>query len=176
MPAANRFRLGRRGQGAIVVAATFGVLARQFTTPESTLHTLGTLLTVLWLPITIYVFIKLSDWFFKGRKGPRNFAPDTPSVHHLRIEATFRTEVPFERGADDSHLQCLLLLDSQAFTVRLLRPLGALPPAGEPTLVDVQFLRPWVALPRFPPGTAFHIVVGREAVGAGKALAVIAPA
>ena len=46
----------------------------------------------------------------------------------------------------------------------------------EATLVDVQFLRPSVALPRFPPGTEFHIVVGRDAIGSGKSLAVVTPA
>ena len=171
----TRLSLGRRGQGAFVVIATFGVMARAFAPPDSSLHTLGTLLTVLWLPIAIYAFMKLSDWFFKGRKGPRNFEADTPVVHHLRIEARFRSGVAFERGAEDARLQCILLLDSQAFTVRLLRPLGALPPAGESTLVDVQFLRPSVALPRFPPGTEFHIVIGRDAIGSGKALAVVTP-
>ena len=172
----RRLSLGRRGQGAFVVLATFGVMAREFAPPDSTLHTLGTLLSVLWIPIAIYAFVKLSDWFFKGRNAPPGFAPDMPVVHHLRIEATFRNAVAFERGPEDARLQCLLLLDSHAFTVRLLLPLGALPPAGEKTLVDVQFLRPSVALQHFPPGTEFHIVVGRDAIGAGKALAVVTPA
>jgi len=172
----KRLHLGRRGQGAVVVAATFGTMARTYAEPDTMLHTLGTLLTVLWIPIALYAFIQVSDWLFKGRKGPRTFGPDTPLVHHLRIEAMFTRPVPFERGTEDSQLQCLLLLDNQAFTVRLLRPLGALPPLGETTLVDVQFLRPSVALPSFPPGTTFHIVVGRDSVGSGKALAVVSGA
>ena len=169
----SRLSLGRRGQSAMVVAATLGGLARAFSPPDSALHTIGALFMVLWIPIAVYVFVKLSDWFFKGRKGPRNFTADTPVVHHLRIEATFNRAVAFERDAEDASLQCLLLLAGQAFTVRLLRPLGALPHPGETTLVDVQFLRPTVALPCFTPGTEFHIVVGRDAVGSGKALAVL---
>lgn len=169
----SRLRFGRRGQGTVVVVATLGTMAYALAPADSTLYTLGALFTVLWIPIAIYAFIKLSDWLFKGRKGPRSFASDTPVVHHLRIEATFRGAVAFERDAEDASLQCLLLVDSQAFTVRLLRPLGALPQPGETTLVDVQFLRPAVALPHLPAGTEFHIVVGRDAVGSGKVLAIL---
>ena len=171
----RRLSLGRRGQGAFVVLATFGVMAREFAPPDSTLHTLGTLLSVLWIPIAIYAFVKLSDWFFKGRNGPPGFAPDMPVVHHLRIEATFRNAVAFERGPEDARLQCLLLLDSHAFTVRLLLPLGALPPAGEKTrqwteedlrgAIGVAIERFLLSSPELVAGPLYDVeVTSREAV------------
>jgi hypothetical protein len=153
-----------------------GVLARLFAAPDSALHTLGTLLTVLWLPIGLYAFFNFSDWFFKSRQRPRGFAPDAPAIHHLRVEATFRSGVAFESGAGQERLQCLFLLGSHGFTARLLRPAGSLPPPDKPTIIDAQFLAPEVALRRFTPGTEFHIVVGRDAVGSGKAVSVITPA
>ena len=172
--AERRLRLGRRGHGALVVVATFGVLARLFAEPDSWLHTLGALLIMLWLPIALSGFMRFSDWYFGDRKRPRQFAADAPAVHHLRVEATFGNEIAFEPGAGEA-LQCLFLLGSHGFTARLLRPAGSLPPPGEATVIDAQFLAPEVALRRFAPGTEFHIVVGRDAIGSGKVLAALTP-
>ena len=170
--AVRRLRLGRRGQGVLVVLATFGALARLFSEPDAALHTLGALLMLLWLPIAFAGFMRFSNWFFTGRKAPRGFTAGAPATHHVRVEATFRGGFAFESGAGEA-LQCLFLLGSHAFTARLLRPGGSLPPPGEATVIDAQFLAPEVALRRFAPGTEFHIVLGRQAVGSGKVLAAL---
>lgn len=154
----------------LLAAAAVGAVVRQVADPASPVHDLGTLLLVLWLPAVGHVIGYLMKRFAPPA-GSAGFAPGAP------FEAERLAAVRFAAARPDlaPPLACTLLQGSEAFTARLRRTAeapdatgAAAATGGDEVPVELQFLVPAVALPRFAPGAAFRVVLGRSVVGEGR--------
>lgn len=156
----------------LLVFALGGGLVRWLAPQPSVARDLGSLLMVLWLPIVGNII----GWLIQRAKAPKQlppgFAPATVFEPHARIELrllaadTPRLSRPIRAGYFDG----ALVVGSQAFTTRL-----AVPPDGEPVpevpcTLQVQFLRPELALAQLTAGTRFALLSGRAVLGTGHVL------
>ena len=148
----------------LLLLAALGGVIRRYAPQPSTLHDIGTLLLVLWLPavgnLIAYLVRRIP------RRPPRPAAlPRTPfpaggafTPHlHAQLEAIDDPQV--------QETECLLLVAGQAFTARLALPVASALRAPQPQ--PIELLRPGAALPRLGAGTAFHLLVGTTAVAKG---------
>ncbi len=70
---------------------------------------------------------------------------------------------------------CTLVVGSEGFTARLAQPLAQWLAGPQPAVLQVQLLRPALALPRLPAGAPFSVLAGTRAVGTGRVLEVRQP-
>lgn len=164
IPAPTRIQSRRRLIVAVLLAlAVVGAFVRQLSEPGSLARDVGTLMLVLWVPAVGNIIGYLRTRFAR-RPAITGFAPQAP------FAADRLAEVRFAAARPDlaQPLPCILLQGSEGFTARLR---GGTAPADDedgPAAVEVQFLTPAVALPRFAPGAAFRVVLGRTVVGDGR--------
>jgi hypothetical protein len=157
---------------ALLLLAVLGGVIRKFAPQPSTLHDVGTLLLVLWLPavgnLIAYLVRRIPRRPAPAPTLPRAAFPESSAFKpnlHARLEAI---EDPQAQGtalaAQDA--ECLLLVGGQAFTGRLAQPVkqALLAPQPQP----IELLRPAAAMPQLAPGTAFHLLVGTTAVAKGR--------
>lgn len=151
--------------GLLIAAFSVGALLMLFTERGSALNDLGALLGLASLTIVSYVVFYFAKKRAPPVAAPPDFALDARFVAHLRVRlsplATQDGEAPavhFTLGARRYYL----LLGSEAFSVRLREDSAA------PGRFDAQFLRPEVALPRFPEGTTFRLLDGTQVVAEGS--------
>jgi hypothetical protein len=124
---------------------------------------------VLWLPAVGNLVGFAIQRFARRARAARDFVPHSPFRPHLR--AAFTPSVP--PGAapvQQSVERCTLILGQEGFTVRLAMPLGDLLATGQEQTVELELLRPALALPRLAPGTSFALRVGAVVVGHGRVL------
>jgi hypothetical protein len=130
---------------------------------------MGTLLLVLWLPIIGNVVA-----FFVNRARARRhpslaFEPGRPFAPHLLAQltpaATAQPAAAYAPAADERC--CTLVIASEGFTTRLAIPLADWLAAGHTQALELEFLRPTLAVPRFPPGTPFKVMAGSAVAGDG---------
>jgi hypothetical protein len=149
----------------LLLLAALGGVIRKFAPDPSTLHDLGTLLLVMWLPavgnLIAYLIRRLP------RRPPRPaslpvaaFPQASAFAPHLQARLEPVAPLPAADGAT-----CLLLVEGQAFTARLALPVAQALDA--PQLQPIELLRPAAALPHLAAGTAFHLLVGTTAVAKG---------
>ena len=159
-PTATRIQSRRRLIVVILLAlAVVGAVMRQFTDRASLSHDIGTLLLVLWVPAVGNIIGYLRTRFAR-RPAIAGFAPQAEFV------AECVADVRFDAATPDlaQPLACTLLQGSEGFTARL----RSVTTGGADDAVELQFLVPAVALPRFAPGAAFRVVFGRTVVGEGR--------
>jgi hypothetical protein len=156
----------------LLALALVGAGMRLWADNPSLARDIGTLLLVLWLPaVGNIVAFAIGRW--RAAHPPRPpFDADAPFVGHLLVELA-RVE-PAAAGAVDAGL-CTLVLGSEGFTARLAQPLAQWLAGPQPAVLQVQLLRPALALPRLPAGTAFSVLAGTRAVGMGRVLEVQQP-
>ena len=152
----------------IVVAVLLGLAAagaaiRYWADNPSLARDIGTLLLVLWLPavgnLVAFAVRKLAPRL----RPARGFAPGSPFKAQLRAEIVpNQTAAPPAPGMGD----CVLVIGQEGFRARTGQPL----PAATAT-VELELLRPVLALPRLAPGTAFQVMVGENLVASGRVLA-----
>ena len=132
----------------MLVLALIGGLVRWFAPQPSLARDVGSLLMVLWLPIVGNVI----GWLMQRARAPKHqlqgFAAGTVFEPHARIELT------------------LLAAD----TPRLSRPIDGEPVPEVPCTLEVQFLRPELAMAQLTEGTKFALLSGRTALGTGRVL------
>jgi hypothetical protein len=150
------------------VAATGGAI-RHWAANPSLLHDIGTLMLVLWLPAVGNLVGFVIQRFARREGAARDFAPHSPFRPHLR--AVFTPSLP--PGAApvrQSVERCTLVLGQEGFTVRLAMPHRDLLATGQEQTVELELLRPALALPRLVPGTSFALRVDAALVGHGRVL------
>ena len=156
----------------LLVLALIGGLVRWLAPQPSVARDLGTLLMVLWLPIVG----NLIAWLIRRAKTPKHvppgFAPGTVFVPHARIELVLlMTDVPrLSRPIRAGYFDAALVVGTEGFTTRLLVPPDGEPAPGAPCALEVQFLRPELAMARLALGTRFTLLSGRTALGTGHVL------
>lgn len=158
------------GIALLATAALAGAGIRSFADPTTTLHALGTLMMVMWIPIASFVVL----WFAKKRRPivavPQSFVSGSPFVRHGLVQMVMFDQAKDPPRGARGEFHFIALLGTEGFTARVLLEDG---PASVPEAerrFPVQFLAPGAALPRLPAGTEFQVLVGREVVGRGNVL------
>jgi hypothetical protein len=158
----------------LLCVAVTGALMRHYAERGSTTRDIGTLLMVLWVPIIGNVIAWLIG------KRPRRAPPVEPATFdaastftpHLRVELTLRPpalrshDVPLSAG----EYRCALVVDNEGFSARWLVPQGDVLERGKPHVLEIEFLAPDIARPRFPHGAAFRVLVGDSFIADGRVL------
>lgn len=157
-----------------LILAVGGGLVRWLVPEPSLVRDLGSLLLVLWLPIVGNII----GWLMIRARTPKvlppGFAPDAAFVPSAKIELTlFPADVPAEsRPVRVGLFHCMVVFGSEAFSARLQVPPGAEPVPEVPQVMQLQFLRPELALPRLQLEGNFILLSGRKALGRGRLLEV----
>jgi hypothetical protein len=156
----------------MLVLALIGGLVRWLSPQPSLARDLGSLLMVLWLPIVGNII----GWLMQRAKAPKHtlqgFAAGTVFEPHARIELTLlaadtpRLSRPIRAGWFDG----ALVVGSEGFTTRLAVPFDGEPVPEVPCTLEVQFLRPEVALAQLTVGTKAALLSGRTLLGMCRVL------
>jgi hypothetical protein len=163
----------------LLCVAVGGALLRQFAAPGSTIRDIGTLLMLLWVPIIGNVI----SWLIGRLRRP---APPAPSPFderasfdpQLLVELTLRPplvpaeDIPVPAGEH----RCALVIGNEAFSARWWVAPDRSFRRGTSQTLEMEFLAPLLALPRFQPGASFRMLVGEAFVGDGRVLRPVEPA
>lgn len=156
----------------LLALALVGAGMRLWADNPSLARDIGTLLLVLWLPaVGNIVAFAIGRW--RAAHPPRPpFDPLAPFQGHLLVELA--RAGPAAAAATDAG-PCTLVVGSEGFTARLAQPLAQWLAGPQPAVLQVQLLRPALALPRLPAGAPFSVLAGTRAVGTGRVLEVRQP-
>jgi hypothetical protein len=161
----------------LLVLALGGGLLRWWAPQPSLAHDMGSLLLVLWLPIIGNIIAFLVQRARTPRNLPAGFVPGSPFVASARIELTLMAaDVPVEsRPVRAGLFPCLIVLgaervNAEAFSARLWVPAGSEPVPQVSQAMEIEFLRPALALAKLPAGTGFALLSGRTLLGQGRML------
>ena len=151
----------------LLTLAVIGGAIRHWADNPSLLRDMGTLMLVLWLPAVGNLVAFVIRRIPRRATRPAGFAADSTFSPHLRAELT-----PLALGAARPppalERRCTLLLGEVGFTARLASPLSQWLAAGSEQTVELELLRPALALPQLVPGTAFDLLVGSSVIGRGR--------
>jgi len=161
----------RLAMAVMLGLAVSGGVIRHYAPAPSTLHDVGSLLLVMWLPAVGNLIGYLM------RKLPRSAPPPTdfPPGSTFRPQLQVRVEtVPLPDGwlasLDAVEERTVLLVGRHGFTARSARPVVQWLAQREPQDLAIELLRPDAALRELKPGTDVHLLVGTTAVGKGRVL------
>lgn len=166
----------RIAMGVMLALAAGGGVLRHYAPAPSTLHDVGTLLLVMWLP-AVGNFV---GWLV--RKLPRSAPPPTDfpagSAFVPQVEVQLAL-VPTPEGwlatLDPDERRAVLLVGRHGFTVRLAVPVRQWLGQAPASTLWLELLRPAPARKALAPGTALHMLVGTTVVAQGTVLALAAP-
>ena len=129
---------------------------------------------MLWVPI----WGKASAGLIGKRRRrappaePATFDALSVFTPHLRVELTLRPpalpshDVPLPAG----EYRCALVVDNEGFSARWFVPQGDVLERGKPHALEVEFLTPDIARPRFPQDAVFRVLVGDSFIADGRVL------
>lgn len=157
---------------AVMLAlAVVGAAMRYTADNPSLTRDVGTLLLVLWLPAVGNLVA------FVIRKLPRRAPPPAGFPQGQAFAAQLRAEIRridaspvADPPLDALQRDCMVVVGTEGFRARTATPLSQLLAQGANQGAELQFLRPDLAVPRLPPGTAFTLLAGTALVGAGRVL------
>lgn len=159
------FTAERTRQAALALGAValIGVFLAQFA-PPGPARDAGSLLVLFGIFPAVYFFGQAFT-AFRGPKTPTHrFRPDSPFAPQLTIEVRQHDGTAVPDGDYDVVFVLGELGAYEGFTARFRVA------AGEASM-PAEFLKPEVALPRFPAGTSFRILQGKVFVGEGMVVA-----
>jgi hypothetical protein len=162
----------------LLCVAVGGALLRQLAASGSTARDIGTLLMLLWVPIIGNVI----SWLVGRLRRPDPPAPSpfderTSFDPQLLVELTLRPplvpaeDVPVPAGEH----RCALVIGNEAFSARWWVAPDRSFRRGTSQALEMEFLAPLLALPRFQPGASFRMLVGEAFVGDGRVLRLVEP-
>ena len=160
----------------LLAVAITGAVIRWRADPASTLHDIGTLLMVLWLPVVG----QLIGWVVGKLRRPAvvvpTFGPIDAFRADLRVSLTLReSQLPADNGpVPAGEYRAALVIDKDGFSARWRVPPGQALVRGQAETLEIELLSPAVALPRFPSGTAFRVLTGDSFIGDGTVLQTLA--
>lgn len=155
----------------LLALAIVGAGMRSWADNPSLARDVGTLLLVLWLPAVGNVLaFAIRRWRAAHPQRPP-FDPAAPFESHLLVELVLVG--PAAAGIDAG--LCTLVVGSEGFTARMAAPLARWLAGPQPAVLQVQLLRPALALPRLPAGAVFSVLAGTRALGTGRVLEVQPP-
>lgn len=158
---------------ALLCVALGGALLRQVSEPGSTARDVGTLLMLLWLPIIGNVIAWLIAKLRRPVAAePVGFEAGSTFHPHALVEFTLRaSQLPSEDSLvlEGEH-RCALVVDNEGFSARWIVAPGQAFRRGTAQTLQVEFLKPAIALPRFQRDAAFRMLVAESFVGDGRVL------
>ena len=159
----------------LLVFAVGGGLLRWLAPQPSLARDMGSLLLVLWLPIIGNIIAWLVARARKPKVAPPGFAPDSPFPPSAQLTLTLlAADVPARsRPIPAGIFYCMVVVGHEAFSARLRVPPDAEPVPEVAQPLEVEFLRPEVALPKLKPGTDFTLLSGRTLLGRGQVQQVV---
>jgi hypothetical protein len=132
-------------------------------------HDIGTLLLVLWLPaVGNLIAFLVRQWHVRKRGAVAGF----DSVRGFSPQLLVRMS-PMARGASPVPVLgphdtvFTIVVGNEGFSARTGKPLAQLLAGGAEPEVELEFLRPELALPRLAPGTRFPVLAGRAPAAQG---------
>ena len=152
--------------------AVVGSAIRHWANNPSVTRDVGTLLLVLLLPAIGNVVAFLVRQLRRSPHPVAAFPPNSPFSGHLLAELTpfaASTYVPLH----PQEQMCVLVAGTEAFTARLAVPVAQAFVTGQTRAVELEFLRPSLALPRFPVKARFRVLAGGSLVGEGRVTRVL---
>lgn len=159
----------------LLCVAVAGGIVRHYATPGTTTRDIGSLLLVLWVPIIGNVIAWLVSK--RPRRAPPAappgfetmgaFAPQAVVELELRKPALPSQDKPLGAG----EYRCALVIDNEGFSARWVVPQGATLERGTAERVEVEFLSPAMARPKFVPGAAFRVLIGDSFIADGRVIA-----
>ena len=154
----------------LLLLALAGGAIRAWANNPSTLRDVGSLLLVLWVPVigNVIAYLVRQFWTARGRSFPR----DQPFAGELLVEMLPLVQMSASTSPMTGH-DCALVVGTEGFTVRLPQPVGDWLGGGVAAQMQVQFLKPEMALPSFAADTAFRIIARQQLVGQGRVLRVL---
>ena len=154
----------------LLLFAVGGGLLRWLAPQPSLARDMGSLLLVLWLPIIGNIIARVVARAHKPKNAPPGIAPDSPFTPSAHITLTLlAAEVPSQsRPIRAGLFHCMVVVGHEAFSARLQVPPHAEPVPEVAQPLEVEFLRPEVALPKLKPGTDFTLLSGRTLLGRGQ--------
>lgn len=147
--------------------ALVGGAIRHFADNPSLLRDMGTLMLVLWLPAVGNLVAFVIRRIPRRATRPAGFAAGSAFSPHLWAELTPIAAAAAQPIAPQER-RCTLLLGEAGFTARFDDPLSGWLAAGRRQTLELELLRPALALPQLEPGTAFDLLVGGSIVGRGR--------
>jgi hypothetical protein len=154
----------------LLLLAVAGGLIRWLAPQPSLARDVGSLLLVLWLPIIGNIIAWLVARAAKPKVAAPGFAADSPFVPSARVTMTLMAAaVPSEsRPIRAGLFACMVVVGNEAYSARLQVHPDALPAPKVAQELEIEFLRPEVALPKLPAGTVFSLLAGRTLLGQGR--------
>ncbi len=162
----------------LLCVAVGGAIVRHRATPGTTTRDIGTLLMLLWIPIVgniiawLVAQIRRKPPATSGTAAAADFDPAAPFAPQLQVSLTLRPpqlpseDVPVAEG----QYRCALVVDNQGFTARWVVQPGQLLRRGQAQEIDIEFLSPAIALPRFAPDTVFRMLVDESFIADGRVM------
>lgn len=158
--------------GALFGLALIGGAVRYYAPNPSLTRDMGNLLLVLWVPAIGNVIAFVVRQVRERTASTPAFAAGQRFAPQLSVELT-----PLAPGLrtgldrlDPRQDHCMLVLGTDGFTARISRPLAGWLSQGQAQTLQLEFLRPALALPRFAAGARFRILTGTTVVGEGRVL------
>jgi hypothetical protein len=158
---------------ALLCVALGGALLRQLSEPGSTARDVGTLLMLLWLPIIGNVIAWLIAKLRRPAAAePAGFEAGSTFQPHALVVLTLRApQLPSEDSLiPEGEHRCALVVDNEGFSARWVVGPGQAFRRGRPQTLQVEFLKPAIALPRFPRDAVFRMLMAESFVGDGRVL------
>ncbi len=155
----------------LLTLAAVGAAMRYTADNPSLTRDIGTLMLVLWLPAVGNLVAFVIRKFPRRALPAAGFQQGQAFAPELRAEIRRIDATPAAAGTPDAlQRDCTVVLGTEGFRARTATPLSELPADGSAQAADLQFLRPDLAVPRLPPGTAFTLLAGTALVGTGRVL------
>jgi hypothetical protein len=156
--------------------AVFGAALRLWADNPSLARDLGTLLLVLWLPVVgnVVGFVIARVQGARRARAAAAFGPEAAFKPQLQIEFTPLAAPALPALATSEHA-CTVVVGNEGFTARAATPLAQWAGATPTRVVELQLLRPALALRRLPVGATFSLLAGQSVVGTGRVLQVHEP-
>lgn len=156
----------------LLLLAVAGGVIRHFADNPSTLRDIGTLMLVLWLPAVGNLIAYLVRRVPRPAPQADDFAEGSVFTPHLEVKLqTLEVPASLRDAIAPGERRCIVLVGTQAFRARLAVPLEQVIGTGGEQTLDVELLRPALALARLPPGSDIHLLAGTTAFAKGQVLA-----
>lgn len=157
--------------------AIAGGLIRYLAPNPSLLRDLGSLMLVLWLPVIGNVVGFVGNKLPRPAPPPLAFEPGQPFAAHLVVDVTGLSQPAqalTEPQDPEQHL-FTLVVGRDGFRVRPPQAPASYLGTEQVRALELEFLRPANAVPRFPVGTPFRLLWGHTAVGKGTVTQTLSP-
>jgi hypothetical protein len=156
--------------GTLLSLAVLGAIMRILAPEPSLARDIGTLLLVLWLPaVGNLIAFLVRQWHLRKRGAVARF----DSARGFSAQLLVRMSPVVTPGAMPGAVVgphdtvCTIVVGNEGFSARTGKPLAQLLARGADNEVELEFLRPELALPRLAPGTRFPVLVGRVSAAQG---------